>query len=220
MIENSPAKAKGRPAAVDATPKALRAAQKILITQGFSRLTIEAVAAKTGLGKPTLYRRWPNALALAMQALLTMAKPVPPPSGPIEAGLTAQISALIAGFATPWGAQVVQVLAAAVLSTPPGSGPAQDFAEALFLAPRSAGRFALETAIQTGEITAPPAPEALIDMLYAPILTHLLLGQPAPEAAALVKTALAACAVTPVKPRASKPAADKGKEPPRQASLF
>ncbi len=226
MDENSPAQAKtkGRPAAVDATPKALKAAQKILINQGFARLTIEAVAAKTGLGKPTLYRRWPNASALAMQALLTMAKPIPNPSGPIEAALTAQLAALVAAFATPWGAQVVQVLAAAALSSEPGSEQGRAFADSLFAAPRSAGRTALQAAIQNGEIAAPFALEALLDMLYAPILTHLLLGQPAPDAVSLVKTALAACAVghaakPRTQPRTTAPQAP-AKDPPRQASLF
>ena len=36
------------------------------MAEGFGRLSIEAVAARSGVGKPTLYRNWANAQELAL----------------------------------------------------------------------------------------------------------------------------------------------------------
>ncbi|MGV8953953.1 MAG: TetR-like C-terminal domain-containing protein [Cypionkella sp.] len=213
--ENRPAKPKGRPAAADATPKALKAAQKILLSDGFAKLSIERVAAMTGLGKPTLYRRWPNAGALAMQALLAKTPKIAAPSGTdLPNALTDHLTALIAAFASPWGRQVLQVLAAA----DPTADLTRSFATTLFQAPRIAAHQAFEAAIARGDIAEPPDLGVLLDMLYAPILSGLLLSQPLPDPALFVKTALLACTDTPrpkPTPRVIDPAADT-----RQFSLF
>jgi AcrR family transcriptional regulator len=209
----SDAPAKGRPILADATPKALKAAQDILLSQGFAKLTIEKVAARTGLGKPTLYRRWANASELAMAALLDLAVPIPAPEGPgLEAAFLTQMRALVAAFGGDWGRQVVLTLAAA----DPEAAATQAFAQALLLEPRAQGKAAFEAAIAAGEILAPPDLEALLDMLYAPVLSRALLGhrQLYPGlAAALVKTALLVCGKVTKPARSTKPE-------DRQASLF
>lgn len=216
------AKPKGRPVAADATPKALKATQKILLKEGFAKLSIERVATMTGLGKPTLYRRWPNATELAMQALLALAKPIAPPKGAIDAALSAQLAALTTAFATPWGRQVVLVLAA----SDPASPARQNLIHALILSPRDAGLVAIEAAIASGELGAPRDIDVLLDMLYAPILAAPLIGKALPDPAKLVATALAICpqpSQSQPGPRAAKPARAAVTdlfEDPRQASLF
>jgi AcrR family transcriptional regulator len=221
----SDAKPKGRPVAADATPKALKAALNILLTEGYAKLSIERVAQITGLGKPTLYRRWPNAGALALQALLTKA---PKPSafkGAPEAALQAHLAASIAAFDSAWGRQSLQVLAA----TDPGLPARQGFVEALFLAPRQTAAELLSAAMLREDLAAPPDLPLLVEMLYAPIQSAVLLSQPMPDPAALVRTALLACAKD--SPRRAKPAPAKAIltipadltdliEEPRQFSLF
>jgi len=44
-------------------------------------LSIEAVAAKAGVGKATIYRRWPNKEALLIDAVAAVKGPLPRPSG-------------------------------------------------------------------------------------------------------------------------------------------
>lgn len=44
-------------------------------------LSIEAVAAKAGVGKATIYRRWPNKEALLVDAVAAVKGPLPRPSG-------------------------------------------------------------------------------------------------------------------------------------------
>ncbi len=47
----------------------LRATRELLVGVGYSRLTIEAVAARAGVGKPTIYRWWRNKAALVHEAI-------------------------------------------------------------------------------------------------------------------------------------------------------
>jgi AcrR family transcriptional regulator len=49
----------------------LRATQDLLAEVGYDRLSIEAVAARCGTGKTTIYRRWPDKAALVTDAVAT-----------------------------------------------------------------------------------------------------------------------------------------------------
>src|ERR1700741_4756609 len=49
--------------------------------QSADAISIEAVAAKAGVGKATIYRRWPNKEALLIDAVTMMKGPLPEPSG-------------------------------------------------------------------------------------------------------------------------------------------
>ena len=51
----------------------LAAAGRILRRQGYARLTMERVAADSGVAKTTLYRRWPTKAALCMELYLDVA---------------------------------------------------------------------------------------------------------------------------------------------------
>ncbi|MFG2043169.1 TetR/AcrR family transcriptional regulator [Dactylosporangium sp. NPDC048998] len=64
---------------------------------GYAKLSIEAVAARAGVGKHTIYRRWPSKGALFLDALLSTNAPVfeYPNTGDVEADLRAQIHAAI-----------------------------------------------------------------------------------------------------------------------------
>ena len=53
--------------------RAIRAAETILRTDGYARLTMERVAAESGVAKTTLYRRWPTKAALCMELYLEVA---------------------------------------------------------------------------------------------------------------------------------------------------
>jgi AcrR family transcriptional regulator len=54
--------------------EAIRAATvDVLLREGFARLTMEEVADRAGVGKASLYRRWPNKAALVVDALQQVA---------------------------------------------------------------------------------------------------------------------------------------------------
>jgi AcrR family transcriptional regulator len=75
-------KAPGRPRSAR-TDEAILAAVLALLTGGQSAdgISIEAVAAKAGVGKATIYRRWPNKEALLIDAVASMKGPLPVPAG-------------------------------------------------------------------------------------------------------------------------------------------
>ncbi|MBV8804060.1 MAG: TetR/AcrR family transcriptional regulator [Sinobacteraceae bacterium] len=66
----SPDRPRGRPRSVVARRAILKAAHELLAEGGLSSVTIEGIAARAGVGKPTIYRSWPNAHAVAMAALM------------------------------------------------------------------------------------------------------------------------------------------------------
>jgi AcrR family transcriptional regulator len=75
-------KAPGRPRNMQAD-EAILDAVIAMLSSGTSAaaLSIEAVAAKAGVGKATIYRRWPNKEALLIDAVASMKGPLPEPEG-------------------------------------------------------------------------------------------------------------------------------------------
>ena len=69
--------------------------------QGFEGVCVEAVAARAGVGKATIYRRWPNKEELLLAALSSMKSPFPEPTGNVRDDLVAQLAVMCADRADP-----------------------------------------------------------------------------------------------------------------------
>jgi len=175
MSQDQPNKKRprGRPPSQAARKRALSAAHDILMDEGFGRLSIEAVAAKSGVGKPTIYRNWSNACELAMAALM-MADPVEPSEqdGSLKSSLTAQMRTLVKAFATTRGRQITMALAAA----DPESEMTKAFRNQVILSSRETGRSLIEQAIKRGDIARPDDIEVVLDVIYGPVFYRLLGG--------------------------------------------
>ncbi|MBB2911953.1 AcrR family transcriptional regulator [Streptosporangium becharense] len=76
--ETRPARPTGRPRSVRAEAAIIDAALD-LIGEGmtFAELSIEAIAARAGVGKTTIYRRWSNKEDLVIDALTKLKAPLP-----------------------------------------------------------------------------------------------------------------------------------------------
>jgi AcrR family transcriptional regulator len=75
-------KAPGRPRNSKADEAIIEAAIALLAAgQSAASLSMDAVAAKAGVGKATIYRRWPNKEALLIDAVATMKGPLPELTG-------------------------------------------------------------------------------------------------------------------------------------------
>jgi AcrR family transcriptional regulator len=76
------ARTPGRPRSERAEKAIIDATLHLLAEEsGVAGVSIEAVAARAGVGKTTIYRRWPNKEALIVQALASAKAPLPEPSG-------------------------------------------------------------------------------------------------------------------------------------------
>lgn len=67
-LRSSEAGAAGRPRSGQAHRAILDATLELLLEVGFSALTVEGVANRAGVGKATIYRRWPSKLPLVVEA--------------------------------------------------------------------------------------------------------------------------------------------------------
>jgi AcrR family transcriptional regulator len=163
---------RGRPRDAKAERAILEAAVAILSEAGFNHLSVEAVAARAGVGKPTIYRRWPSKLELVIDAVERLAPPLQPAS---------------TGDPLTDLRQIVPQLMADVTSSPIGRGivalanDAETHAElarrlgARYLAPRRAViADILRQAVDAGQVRGDIDPEMTIDLMMGAALYHWL----------------------------------------------
>ena len=74
-----PAPSRGRPRSEKARRAVLDAACDLFEEGGYPAATIEAIAARSGVAKTTIYRWWPNRAALIVELLLKIADVAAPP---------------------------------------------------------------------------------------------------------------------------------------------
>ena len=171
--ESEIAARRGRPRDEEKRLRALAAAREILMSEGLGRLSMEAVAARSAVSKPTLYRYWANAQEMAMAALIADDGAEALSGGATaKERLVAQMDGLIAAFATTRGRQIAMTLA----SADPESEFTRAFRTRVILASREAGRSILDAGISAGEIDLSADFDVILDMLYGPIFYRLLVG--------------------------------------------
>lgn len=75
----------GRPRSARAHRAILDAAVALFIEDGFEGMSVEAVAARAGVGKATIYRRWPSKGDLVIDAIAQLfAEPSAPDTGSVR----------------------------------------------------------------------------------------------------------------------------------------
>jgi AcrR family transcriptional regulator len=69
----------------------------LLAEVGYARLSMQQVASRAGVSKASLYLRWPNKLALVIDALTARARPVPdvPDTGSLPGDMRTFLRALL-----------------------------------------------------------------------------------------------------------------------------
>lgn len=169
------AKKRGRPRSTASHDAILKSTLAILDENGLSGISIEAVAARAKVGKPTIYRYWANAQELAMSALMGE---VPDLAGApsLDVGLETlqrQLRNVIERFSTKSGKQATMLLAAADLD----SEISKAFRNQVILKSRTEGRAILEGILSDSPQPLSHPVETLLDMIYGPIFYRLLTRQ-------------------------------------------
>jgi AcrR family transcriptional regulator len=166
---------RGRPRSETARLAILAAAGDLMLTGGLAAATMDAIAARAGVGKATIYKWWPSRGAVALDGFLDrVAGTLAIPEGiSTQEALTWQVAAVVTLFRDTTAGPLMRALVAAAQSDP-------DIARSLrerWLAPRRAVTLeVLHCGVERGEIRADIDFEAVTDELFAPVYHRLFFG--------------------------------------------
>lgn len=152
----------------------LEAAEAVLIENGYSGFSIEAVARRARAGKPTIYRWWPSKTALLLEVYQRQKRDIAySDTGDVEEDLFIFARSLFAQWRDTPAGNIFRSLVAEAQ---------QDPAAAEALATYSAGRRAhtgklIERAQARGEVAADVDPSQIADMVSSYAWVHLLTGR-------------------------------------------
>ncbi|MFF3505759.1 TetR-like C-terminal domain-containing protein [Streptomyces sp. NPDC003247] len=174
---NRGTRASGRgmdPRAARSRAAALAAAQELLVEQGWAAVTHVAVAARSGVGRTTLYRHWPDAFSLIYEAIAQRIDSVrPAPTGVLRDDLIRQLDGLRELLHDPVAERGMR----AVIERAGVDPSFTDLKESLFRAGSGGFRAILEHAKAAGELPPGLDTELAIDQLAGPLMFRRLLAE-------------------------------------------
>jgi AcrR family transcriptional regulator len=143
-----------------------------LIESGYAGLTVDRVAARAGVHKATVYRRWPAKEDLVADALLAQTRQtVPmPDTGSVRDDLRLLTHAVIANITSPQGEGLLRTLVADARRVPAIAAAARTFWAERF----SLAGALVQRGIDRGELPAGTDPDFVIESLIAPLYLRLL----------------------------------------------
>jgi AcrR family transcriptional regulator len=165
----------GRPRS-DTTRKAvLLAAYDLLAEGGLSRFTIEAVAARSGVARTTIYRWWPTKGALAMEGFLEATAPdlLLPPSTSVVADIQAVLR-LVGRLMRGSAGRIIRCIIAEGQSDPE---TIDAFMHGFVVRRRAEISAIVERGIAAGELRADLDIEMFLYSLIAPLYVRVLLNE-------------------------------------------
>jgi AcrR family transcriptional regulator len=169
---NVAARGPGRPRSEKARKAILKSTLELLKRDGFNDLCIEAVAARAGVGKATVYRWWPNKAELVIDAFASaVSKELRfPPAGSLQHAVRRQMKRWAVIFRSPLGQIIANVIGAGQ-SDPEILRAFQNH----WVEPRRMeARRLLRQAMKNGEIRPDLNPDTILDIFYGPLYLRLL----------------------------------------------
>jgi AcrR family transcriptional regulator len=176
--EAAPARRGGRPRSSETELAILQATRELLVECGVRKLTIEKVAARAGVAKTTIYRRWRDKDELALAVVLDMVEQVVmlPELGNTRAELLAFVNAAVDVLGSTLMGRVMQGLVSDLATDP---DLAQAFRERVVSVRDAEVERLVERGIRRGDLRADTDPITAHDLLIGPVYYRLLLtGQP------------------------------------------
>ena len=164
---------RGRPRSRGTEKAILKAASEIVMATGLAGMTIEGVAERAGVGKASIYRRWPSKGALAFDAVADtiLATQRTPNTGSLEGDLREVAEKWVRGSNNPRGGRTVAHLIGELQS---------DSDLAAFWPERFVNRLrierlpVIERAVARGEIPPGSDRDLIMDLLYGPLYHRYL----------------------------------------------
>ncbi|WP_214408794.1 TetR/AcrR family transcriptional regulator [Sphaerisporangium fuscum] len=157
----------------------LTAALELVGEMGYSRVSIEAIAARAGAGKQTIYRWWPSKGAVLFDALLMLSEGEGegeqlaelPDTGDLEADLKTVLRATVDELNDPRYSEPMRALAVEILLDP---SLAEDYTERLDKPIKELKRRRLRKAQQAGQLAPEVDLDVAVDMLWGPLRSRWL----------------------------------------------
>jgi len=146
------------------------ATRELLLERGFDGLTIEAVAARAGVGKQTIYRWWPSRPALVADIMLEDADKILASvnhTDDLAADLVGWVGKLAASLTTPRGSAMLRTLTVACMEHEETAVKLR----AGFSAPLHDSVRTRLLADSIDEVTADSAADAIVGGVVYPILS-------------------------------------------------
>jgi AcrR family transcriptional regulator len=159
----------GRPRSEEAHQAILDATLSLLAEVGFSALTVEGVASRAGVGKATIYRRWPSKLPLVVEAFGGLPGLEDVDTGDLVGDLRQMLRSYLELFNTTPLAAVLPSLAGERAHNPELS----ELFDPVLKGRRQPLVGALERAVARGEISPDVDLELAADLIVGPISVRL-----------------------------------------------
>ena len=169
------APARGRPRSSDADRAILTAAVGLLGERGLAAMSIEEVAARAGVGKATIYRRWPSKGLLALDAFVVSfrAEQPLPDTGSLRGDLLSALRSWVRAVTeTPAGRLLASLIGEAQHDPELHAAWRDRVLEPL----RAQHRIMLSRAAARGEIPPSTDVEVVLDLFFGAAQHRLLLG--------------------------------------------
>lgn len=166
---------KGRRRSAAADRAILDAFREVLSERGFADLRLEHVAARAGVGKSTIYRRWPSKEALAEQVLAELAGPhiaIKETGDTRRELLAAVVNPMRAVTHTPFG-PVIRALLSQIAINPKLGDP---FRRDVVGARRAEIARVVRRGIARGDLAPHVDREIAIDLLVGPVYFRVMFG--------------------------------------------
>ena len=178
--EEAPARGRGRPRSEQADQAILDATLRMLGTHGVGGTTIEGVAADAGVGKTTIYRRWPTKTDLILAAISNI---VPPGDPPDTGSMAGDMAALAETQRRRLAGSGLSGIVPRVLAESMGDPDLhRDFVERVVEPFRAMLRLFIERGIDRGELRPDLEVESLVDLLHAIPIYRILMSRGDPAA--------------------------------------
>lgn len=177
-------RAPGRPRSRESHEAILDATLALLAEVGFAAMTIDEVAARSGTGKATIYRRWSSKVHLTLAAFEKLPEIPRVDSGTIDKDLETIVRRFIRLMETTPLGKVFPSLVGAAANNRELLAKIRPVLDGR----RDPAREAVSRAIGRGELVKGTDVDVLIDYVMGPVLMHLFLDGEAPSGAYIKKT--------------------------------
>jgi AcrR family transcriptional regulator len=155
----------------------LAATRALVAEEPYEKVTLEAIAARAGVGKQTIYRRWPSKSAVVVAALLALSEDADgqsvtlPDTGDLRADLRLVMRATVEEFADPSFDKLIRALNTEIAND---AALAAEYREKLAGPLDEAKKKRLRSAQKRGQLAPDADLDLVLDVLYAPLFLRWL----------------------------------------------